>query len=252
MIITGLVFALPGESFYSRLRRVYESNLSQKNFGMDQLFENFNWVNLESGRIKKMSPAEKIHKLIVESEKLRVKNTVSVFKQFEVFKHSTKFIKRYRPVKHCKSCASEGYHSLVFDYDWIKACPIHREKLTIECPSCGKSWPTVGQLSKRNCGLCGLAPHRTKQNKNYPNGLKIYKSFLRLEYYLNRLIPKKIPNVKIHRFSPSQDFTEDRINNSAVLAFYSLANEGIKSDEIRKLLSIFSVSEIRIVKKNSV
>ncbi len=247
-----MVFALPGESFYSRLKRVYESNLSQKSFGMDQLFENFNWVNLENGRIKKMSPAEKVHRLIVESEKLRVKNTVSGFRQFEVLKHSSKFVKRYRPVKHCKSCAFEGYHSSVFDFYWIKACPIHREKLTSECPSCGKSWPTVGQLSKRNCGLCGLAPHRTKLNKNYPNGLKIYKPFLRLEYYLNKLIPKKIPNVKIHRFSPNQDISEDRINNSAVLALYSLAHEGIKCDETLELLSMFSVSETRIVKKNSV
>jgi len=250
MLITGLVFALPGESFYSRLRRVYESNLSQKRFGTGFIINSFNWINPETGLIKTMGSSEKIHKLMYESEKLRFKKGDLENQNFKVFKHSSTFIKKYKPLKHCKECAKEGFHSILFDHDWINICPIHDVKLLGKCPECERIWPTISQLKKRKCEICGLTPGRTQLNKKYTSGLQAYKPFLRLEYFINQLIPRKFPNVEIYLFNFDLFRLQERPNSYYPLLFSSLVYENIKAKETLTLMKLFGIKLLDVTKKS--
>jgi hypothetical protein len=57
--------------------------------------------------------------------------------------------------KNCVCCAGIGYHSPVYNLDWLTRCPLHREPLSTSCPACGAHWPSLAELSKRACTVCG-------------------------------------------------------------------------------------------------
>lgn len=59
------------------------------------------------------------------------------------------------PVRNCPACAQVGYHSTVFQWQWLTHCPIHRLPLFDHCPTCHQRWPSVIQMMQRHCSSCG-------------------------------------------------------------------------------------------------
>lgn len=62
----------------------------------------------------------------------------------------------YRPKKHCRRCAEIQYHSFVFDLPWIHDCPIHKAPLLRRCNKCNQKWPSVSEIRRRKCSVCGV------------------------------------------------------------------------------------------------
>lgn len=48
--------------------------------------------------------------------------------------------------RHCPECDKTGFHSPLFDVAYLEMCPIHRVKLSNECPVCGKSGFSVTKI----------------------------------------------------------------------------------------------------------
>ena len=57
--------------------------------------------------------------------------------------------------RQCPECAYGHFHTSLYDYPWVKVCPIHLIPLTINCPNCEKPWPNIQEIDKRNCEVCG-------------------------------------------------------------------------------------------------
>ena len=64
---------------------------------------------------------------------------------------------KYRPESHCPHCAKIKYHSYIFDFPWLKECPIHHVHLESKCPDCDERWPSVSELGRSKCKTCDPA-----------------------------------------------------------------------------------------------
>ena len=57
--------------------------------------------------------------------------------------------------RQCPVCARHLYHTDLFKLPWLSHCPIHHCALTEICPTCQRPWPSLQDLSDRNCPTCG-------------------------------------------------------------------------------------------------
>lgn len=60
-----------------------------------------------------------------------------------------------KPIKSCPICSEYGYHSILFQFDWLLKCPIHGIELIKSCPTCEKPWPMPADVRSRRCKTCG-------------------------------------------------------------------------------------------------
>ena len=58
-------------------------------------------------------------------------------------------------IRNCAQCAAMGYHSMIYQWEWLTYCPIHKTPLMHQCPVCSRPWPSVSELLHRHCGTCG-------------------------------------------------------------------------------------------------
>ena len=63
-------------------------------------------------------------------------------------------------VRFCRSCLQDGYHSPFFQIQGILRCPVHKELLISQCPSCGATTPPFALChctfaTPFHCGSCG-------------------------------------------------------------------------------------------------
>lgn len=59
------------------------------------------------------------------------------------------------PIRNCPACAQVGYHSTIFQWNWLTHCPVHRLPLSERCPTCRQHWPSLMQITQRHCSNCG-------------------------------------------------------------------------------------------------
>lgn len=134
---TGVHFRQPYESYYSKYRRFLSANPACR-------------INDITGdidrRYLKAFDLELIYNELSQKEKS--------LPSFEMPLDYTNSIE-YRITKNCPTCSSSGYHSYLYEYTWLTECPEHKTKLVDSCPSCHKAWPTIKELIKRDCSVCG-------------------------------------------------------------------------------------------------
>ncbi len=251
MLNTGLALALPGESSYSRIRRFYQANISQNKISADsikELVENLE-LNISYGPLEKPSLVKRIYDLLYFSHRIMMKKDVFSNIHFKVFNSSTGFLNLYRPVKHCSSCAREGFHSELFDFIWINQCPIHQKPLDFYCKTCDKPWPSNGELTLRKCTTCGIFPGQYKNHLADMKSLKAYKPFLRLSYIINQLKEKKIPFVKVWRCKNLLADHSETINELSALLMSALLGVKFKSDEIKESQNLFDIPRVHVKQK---
>jgi len=87
-------------------------------------------------------------------ENKQIKNYNLPFKPTEItqFDSITK-----SPSKCCPICMSLGFHSEIFNLDWLTFCPLHKVKLSAQCPKCSREWKSfIGLLRNNKCSCCGV------------------------------------------------------------------------------------------------
>ncbi len=58
-------------------------------------------------------------------------------------------------IRNCAQCAAIGYHSMTYQWKWLTHCPVHKIPLTEQCPACHRPWPSVSELLRCHCAICG-------------------------------------------------------------------------------------------------
>lgn len=60
----------------------------------------------------------------------------------------------------CPSCSRLGYHSVFHQIATVVQCPLHGERLSDTCLSCGSQWPVLAdaQAARPRCRRCGWSP----------------------------------------------------------------------------------------------
>ncbi len=253
MLNTGHVFSLPVESSYSRQRRFFSANQCQKDIQDQGIFKHLEFLGYDENYqseyrslFGKPYRFTRIHQFLIEN----LSSISRQNRQFKLAKHSRRYEDKYRPLKHCKLCAENGYHSMIFSYEWINQCPIHFEPLINKCPGCKKQWPTLGEITKRKCKICGIKPNQIKFNSNYSNGMGIYKPFFRFKYIIDQFIPKVFERVYLSQYQPCSSYSRKNINTPSALALSVLVSINRKTNEILELQKLLLIPKIKLCKKS--
>lgn len=153
--------------------------------------------------------------------------------------------KGYRPSKHCPKCSKIGYHSRLFDLNWLRVCPFHMTDLTDHCVYCGDKWPSIAQLSKTKCTVCGVSGDTDSLIRNgFYDEQKLSRAFEEL-HQLSSLLESKTPELKTvtdYRRSMWQREVPPAINN------FNIAISG----SALKQLNILNLAKANILKRNGV
>jgi len=168
MLNTGNLLRRPGESKYSRYRRFLIANHGA--YGSAQ-------------RIRKallryaVSRSHSVHSGIHNFKLIELLESKEPYTD-QVYLES-RFVYP-RAHKNCPICSEVGYHSEVFNYDWVSICPIHKIKLVKRCHVCSEIWPSCSKILLRDCLGCGAKINFTKlmSSKAFSN----VKRFNALEY----------------------------------------------------------------------
>jgi|GEM_PF-5357182 len=79
--------------------------------------------------------------------------TSPIFKLFREWLDPNFINARRAPHRNCQRCGESFYHSSLFDLPWLRNCPLHpQERLTENCPECGKRWFS----NSKTCSCCGI------------------------------------------------------------------------------------------------
>ncbi len=127
----------PGESQYGQIRRFLIANHGTKIVFPDEIVSRYRYYKLH--HYVRLNEYKFINKC----------NENGLIKQ-EVPDNIS------RPKKWCPKCASIGYHTDLYNLDWVSKCIVHQETLLSSCPKCKKRWRPYGQLLWFNvCTCCG-------------------------------------------------------------------------------------------------
>ena len=134
----GYVFQYPFESYYAMVRRFIVANKGQT---MPTIF----------GGLSSQA-AIKIRNMGQLARQISTKSLPQVSKSElnDCGLFGLNYIGR-----HCPVCAQIGYHTYLFECNWLTFCPVHHEKLIVRCPKCHEYWPNLSQIIYRNCSGCG-------------------------------------------------------------------------------------------------
>lgn len=142
----------PGESLWSVVHRLIW--LYQP--GIDELIDLFNihrqnWPDLLIGGVRHSSwEAAKSRFLIPFVGMSKRQLEAGLLPRYLVSPEQLTF---------CRSCASRGYHSVLFQLPGLKDCPIHKERLRKCCPHCGSRISTLlgpwAVMHPYACSTCG-------------------------------------------------------------------------------------------------
>lgn len=154
-------------------------------------------------------------------------------------KYYSKLLKGYRPKKSCNSCAKSGFHTNIFDYDWLSICPIHFEELTSRCNLCNNQWPTPHELIFKKCKQCGPMKAITRffVDKEFSNSK--LKTLNQLEQTIYKGKKTFSENIQIYNFETYDSF--NRINNSESSFFLSAIKYQTQKEHIGSVINSYNI-----------
>lgn len=156
---TGLLLSRPGESYYGAYYRFILANRS---------------LSLKLVEINK-NPKIKNEYRLAKFANL-IEHRFCKFYGIDRFDLPQEVKTNYRPEKCCPDCFKAGYHSYVFDYHWLKYCPVHNTELVAICPGCNRPWPAYSELKLvNNCSLCGSSKGFPDLTQNHGKFVDEYK-----------------------------------------------------------------------------
>ena len=75
-----------------------------------------------------------------------------------------------KTLRYCPTCISRGFHSPLYQFEWLKYCPIHNDKLVKTCPECGEflsySFPDLSTPEAYGC-QCGYSLWKERDSKTW-------------------------------------------------------------------------------------
>jgi hypothetical protein len=199
----GLCFFHPNESLYNMYRRLLIANPAHRS------------------NVKNLLPKRELIK--------QLKKSFEEFPDNPILKIpgacSPKDLTRFYDITlgcgyQCPECARLIFHTNLFNYSWIKQCPVHRKNLVDECPECGKKWPDSKGLDKNDCPCCGCSP----SNSVYAERLLVQKEMEEKFNLLERVVRK---------FSDTPEYTiymnAHRISRVSINATHKLVGAFLRS-----------------------
>lgn len=140
MINTGLLLRLPLESEYSALRRFIIANRSRS------------LQDLRGELVTRIPDEHKGAKLaLVQRAQAWEKEYCDAYGIDYVAPHP---LTGNSELRNCPDCARIGYHSVLYQYPWVRRCPLHDRELVTSCPVCHQSWPVLSHLLASDCPCC--------------------------------------------------------------------------------------------------
>lgn len=133
IINIGYLFARPHESAYAIVRRILSVNPGLTYSDIDDI--------LRASQPNQRSPYTRLSALTEQNHDVTSKYWL------ELSRASYK--------RQCPICASELYHTDIYALDWLARCPIHNKAFISRCSECGKPWPALRDIDKRDCPSCG-------------------------------------------------------------------------------------------------
>jgi len=231
MLNTGLLMRKPGESGYGRYRRFLIAN-------------NSTHLKLKPKKKKTTSWGNNIYEYRLAKFAAHLENRFLKRSGLKVYNHTIAIKKQYRPVKCCPLCLKAGFHSYVFDYEWLHYCPVHKTKLIDLCPECNLVWPTYSELNSRNCTTCGYKINFKKSANCINQSNEQYEVFNLIEDIVENRSKNFLSNASIGVPNISCPYFAERnlkqcINSKSVLLFSVLKHMNmLNTDEINKLVSL--------------
>jgi hypothetical protein len=65
-----------------------------------------------------------------------------------------RYMNHREDLHNCPVCASQCFHSDLYQLGWVFKCPLHQTKIVTLCPSCNLPWPKPSELLSRRCSRC--------------------------------------------------------------------------------------------------
>lgn len=153
MVNTGLLLRRPYESDYAAYRRFLIANRFEARTVLKaELAARQSLIQRKPGKQWLAPSARSWERQFCD------KNGLS-FQSAGIVDHRT-------PIRNCPGCASQCYHSALFQYVWAKRCPLHQQAIVEICPSCKQPWPRPSELLKRKCPCCSAHLSLTKLVEN--------------------------------------------------------------------------------------
>lgn len=127
----GLYYKYPFESHYSIARRFLIAN------------DSVSWSILKQELNKQLNVKKTYDNTVVEK-----------INQLESGKLEKAPKGSYCVKKACPECATQLYHTQLYNYNWLILCPIHGCRLESKCPKCNLPWPNINEIGHRRCVVC--------------------------------------------------------------------------------------------------
>ncbi len=182
---TGVLLSKAGESGYSRFRRFLISNQS---------------INVKSADLKK-ALLNQINDFFLVAQDVNQMAALVYFYQKKASESLGSYneqkpeflLNRYKPSKHCQTCAEIGFHSFVFDFPWLKKCPVHGIKLSARCKTCNHSWPATSEINGCKCTSCGKFVETNQIKLHFGFKRDKFEIFSLLKQLYGKSFPYSIP-----------------------------------------------------------
>lgn len=101
------------------------------------------------------------------------------------------------PTRQCPECAAACFHTNLYTLRWLKACPIHGCAFRYSCAICGRPWPKLSELEKRDCHGCGIPSKDDFLTYTLPLARKMNTTELEVVYSLWKVSGKLcLPNLR--------------------------------------------------------
>lgn len=205
-MVTGLSMRKPYESGYNQYRRFLVANMDRA-VTTRVVLDAFEKIGGDLG----LHSPKKVNQTALWSsryENLMVSPQNPREPQRESFVPT-----KYQPQKNCEKCASIVFHSYAFDLPWVDWCPIHQSKLTSQCYKCKRSWPSVIELPKRECDVCGVAvPFSLLLRREYNKSPCEYDQLSGLEEIRTTAHPNVFPTAHFELLFEKKNSATRRIN----------------------------------------
>ena len=147
MMNTGLLLRKPGESRYCRYRRFLIANRG---------------IHKRYGSMRLSFPIYAKERFQIDTNGLRgtdavakVEDRIIRFLSLPKLHYLPQKSAYPRVVESCVKCSEIGFHSEVFNLEWVTVCPVHKTKLTDTCGTCKQKWPPSSAIWASDCEGCG-------------------------------------------------------------------------------------------------